>query len=151
MGHAAGDDTDAVGYGPDVTKNRTEARGIMEKLGYGPDKRLAVTVTTRNVAAFRDPAVILISQLKEIYIDGTLNPSIPRSGTRRSCARIIPSPSPLPKPGSDPDQIFYDNYYCGSERNCTGYCNPEADKLIDHNPSRRVSTSAASLGLGVGT
>ena len=45
----------------------------MQKLGYGPDKRLAVTVTTRNVAAYRDPAVILIDQLKEIYIDGTLN------------------------------------------------------------------------------
>src|SRR6266446_10642910 len=28
------------GYGPDVQKNRAEARGIIEKLGYGPDKRL---------------------------------------------------------------------------------------------------------------
>ena len=37
------------GYGPDVAKNRAEAREIMEKLGYGPDKRLPVTVTTRNV------------------------------------------------------------------------------------------------------
>jgi peptide/nickel transport system substrate-binding protein len=61
------------GYGPDIEKNRAEARKIMEKLGYGPDKRLAVTVTTRNVAAYRDPAIILIDQLKEIYIDGTLN------------------------------------------------------------------------------
>ena len=60
-------------YGPDIAKNRAEAREIMQKLGYGPDKRLAVTVTTRNVAAYRDPAIILISQLKEIYIDGTLN------------------------------------------------------------------------------
>ena len=46
----------------------------MQRLGYGPVKRLAVTVTTRNVAAYRDPAVILIDQLKDIYIDGTLNP-----------------------------------------------------------------------------
>src|ERR1700756_4182755 len=30
------------GYGPDVQKNRAEARNIMEKLGYGPDKRLAL-------------------------------------------------------------------------------------------------------------
>jgi len=29
------------GYGPDVAMNRVEARKIMEKLGYGPDKRLA--------------------------------------------------------------------------------------------------------------
>ena len=26
------------GYGPDVAKNRAEAREIMKKLGYGPDK-----------------------------------------------------------------------------------------------------------------
>ena len=32
------------GYDPDVAKNRAEARKIMEKLGYGPDKRLAVTL-----------------------------------------------------------------------------------------------------------
>ena len=31
----------------------------------------------------------------------------------------------------DPDQIFYENYLCGSERNYTGYCNGEVDKLID--------------------
>jgi peptide/nickel transport system substrate-binding protein len=62
------------GYDPDVAKNRAQAQQIMQRLGYGPDKRLAVTVTTRNVAAYRDPAVILIDQLKDIYIDGTLNP-----------------------------------------------------------------------------
>ena len=31
----------------------------------------------------------------------------------------------------DPDQNFYENYKCGSERNYTGYCNPELDKLFD--------------------
>src|ERR1700738_946133 len=61
------------GYGPDVEKNRAEARKIMEKLGYGPDKHLAVKVSTRNFPAWRDPAVIIISQLKEIYIDGELD------------------------------------------------------------------------------
>src|SRR3954467_11606320 len=60
------------GYNPDVQKSRTEAREIMKKLGYGPDKKLALTVSTRNVATFRDPAVILIDQLKEIYVDGVL-------------------------------------------------------------------------------
>src|SRR5216684_1360164 len=42
--------------------------------GYGPDKQLAVTVSTRNTAPYRDPAVILIDQLKQIYIDGELEP-----------------------------------------------------------------------------
>jgi hypothetical protein len=53
------------GYGPDVAKNRVEARKIMEKLGYGPDKRLAIKVSTRNFPAWRDPAVIMMAQLKE--------------------------------------------------------------------------------------
>jgi peptide/nickel transport system substrate-binding protein len=60
------------GYDPDVLKNRTQARQIMEKLGYGPDNRLHIKVTTRDLPYFRDAAVILIDQLKEVYIDGEL-------------------------------------------------------------------------------
>jgi hypothetical protein len=39
---------------------------------YSPDNRLAVKVSARNIAPTRDPAVLLIGQLKEIYIDGEL-------------------------------------------------------------------------------
>ncbi len=62
------------GYDPDVAASRAKAKKIMEELGYGPDHRLKVTVRTRNVAPYRDPAVILIDQLKEIYIDADLDP-----------------------------------------------------------------------------
>jgi len=31
----------------------------------------------------------------------------------------------------DPDQQFYENYVCGSQRNYTCYCNPMVDKLVD--------------------
>jgi peptide/nickel transport system substrate-binding protein len=51
-----------TGYDPDVQKNRSKARAIMGKFGYGPDKRLALKVSTRNIPPFRDPAVILIDQ-----------------------------------------------------------------------------------------
>jgi len=60
------------GYDPDVGKNRTDARQIMGKLGYGPDNRLKVKVSVRDLPFFRDPAVIMIDQLKEVYIDGEL-------------------------------------------------------------------------------
>jgi hypothetical protein len=53
-------------YPADVAKNRAEARAIMEKLGYGPNNRLRVTVSTRNTAGYRHPAVIAIDQMKEI-------------------------------------------------------------------------------------
>ena len=62
------------GYEPDVAANRDKAREIMKKLGYGPDKRMHIKVTTRDIPPYRDPAVILIDQLKEIYIDGELEP-----------------------------------------------------------------------------
>ena len=45
---------------------------LCKRLGYGPDKRLPVKISTRNLAVYRDPAAILIDQLKEIYIDGEL-------------------------------------------------------------------------------
>jgi peptide/nickel transport system substrate-binding protein len=60
------------GYDPDVAKNRAEARKIMAGHGYGPDNRLKIVVSTRNIPQYRDPAVILIDQLKQIYIDGDL-------------------------------------------------------------------------------
>jgi peptide/nickel transport system substrate-binding protein len=60
------------GYDPDVQKNRMQARHIMEKRGYGPDNRLKIKVSTRDLPVFRDSAVILIDQLKEVYIDGEL-------------------------------------------------------------------------------
>jgi hypothetical protein len=62
------------GYAPDIAVNRAEAREIMEKLGYGPDKRLKIKLSTRDIPAYRDPAVILLDQLKEVYIDAELEP-----------------------------------------------------------------------------
>jgi peptide/nickel transport system substrate-binding protein len=62
------------GYGGDVKQNRQQGRALMEKLGYGPSKRLKVKVTTRDLPVYRDPSVILIDQLKEVYVDGELEP-----------------------------------------------------------------------------
>jgi len=120
------------GYGTDVQKNRAEAREIMKRHGYGPDKRLAIEVTTRNTPAYRDPAVLLIDQLKEIYIDATLNaidtaqwyPTVMR---KDYTIGVTVGENGL----DDPDQQFYENFVCGAERNYTAYCNPEVDKLIE--------------------
>ncbi len=84
------------GYGPDVNANREEARKLMQKAGYGPDKHLAVKVSTRNIPVYRDPAVILIDQLKSIYIDGELDVVDTANGSRRSRARITRSASTSP-------------------------------------------------------
>src|SRR5260370_2794483 len=54
------------GYGPDVQKNREEARAIMRKLGYGPDKRLPLKVATRGISLYKHPAGVPATLLKEI-------------------------------------------------------------------------------------
>ncbi|HEX9535696.1 MAG TPA: ABC transporter substrate-binding protein [Stellaceae bacterium] len=120
------------GYNPDVAKNRAEARKIMEGLGYGHDKRLAVKVSVRNIAVARDPAVILIDQLREIYIDSELETVdttqwYPKVMRKDFSVGLVVSENGL----DDPDQQFYENYVCGAERNYGGYCNPQLDKLID--------------------
>jgi peptide/nickel transport system substrate-binding protein len=124
------------GYGPDIEKNRAEARKLMEKAGYGPDKHLAVKVTTRNIAQYRDPAVILIDQLKHVYMDGELDPVetatwFPKVTRKDYQIGLNLTGSAV----DDPDQQFYENYACGSERNYSGYCNKELDKLFDQQSS----------------
>jgi peptide/nickel transport system substrate-binding protein len=120
------------GYDPDVQKNRKEARAILAKLGYGPDKHLAVTVSTRNIPPYRDPAAVLIGQLREIYIDGELEPVETTAWYPKIQRKDFTVGLNVSETGvDDPDQQFYENYVCGSDRNYTGYCNPELDKLVD--------------------
>jgi peptide/nickel transport system substrate-binding protein len=120
------------GYDPDVQKNRTEARGLMAKLGYGAGNRLRIKVSARNVPLLRDPAVILISQLKEIYIDGELD-AVETANWFSKLAKRDYQIGFIFIPGGvdDPDQQFYENYACGSERNYSGYCNREVENLFD--------------------
>jgi peptide/nickel transport system substrate-binding protein len=120
------------GYGPDVNANREEARKLMQKAGYGPDKHLSVKVSTRNINDYRDPAVILIDQLKSIYIDGELDVVetanwFPKVARKDYMLGLNLTGNAV----DDPDQSFYENYSCGSERNYTNYCNKEIEKLFD--------------------
>jgi peptide/nickel transport system substrate-binding protein len=119
------------GYDPEVQKNRAEAREIMRKLGYGPDKRLALKVSTRNIPPFRDPAVILIDQLKEVFIDGELEMVETALWYPKMYRKDYKIGLNLTGGGGDPDQQFYENYACGAPRNYSGYCNPELEKLFD--------------------
>ena len=119
------------GYDPDVRKNRIDARQIMEKLGYGSDNRLKVKVSVRDLPFFRAPAVIMIDQLKEVYIDGELEMIdttnwLPKVMRKDYTVGFSPVGG-----GPDPDNNLYLNYGCGGELNYNGYCNPEVDELID--------------------
>ena len=120
------------GYDPAVAKNRGEARKIMEEHGYGPDKRLKITVSTRNIPQYRDPAIILIDQLKQIYIDSDLEEIDTVSWYPRLTRKDFIVGLNLAENGlDDPDQTFYENFVCGADRNYTGYCNRELEQEFD--------------------
>ena len=117
----------------------------MAKLGYGPDKRLAVKVSTRNIPPYRDPAAVLIGQLREIYIDAELDPVDTTSWYPRLLRKDFTVGLNVTETGvDDPDQQFYENYVCGSDRNYTGYCNPEVDKLVDRQSMEADPENASS-------
>jgi peptide/nickel transport system substrate-binding protein len=120
------------GHSPDIEKNRAEGRKIMASLGYGPNKTLKVKVATRNIAIYRDPAVILNDQLKQIYIEGELEPIDTTVWYTKIQRKDYQIGMNLTGVGvDDPDVNFYENFYSTSERNYTGYKNLEVDKLID--------------------
>ena len=115
------------GYGPDVEKNRAEARQIMQKLGYGPGNPLKLKVSTRDLTVYRDPAVILIDQLKQVYFDGELE----LIDTSRYFPKIMRKEFTvalnLQTSGPEALDLFY---RCGASLNWDGYCNKEVDELL---------------------
>jgi peptide/nickel transport system substrate-binding protein len=118
------------GYG-DKAADIKKGQELMKKAGFGPDNRLSIVVKTRNVASYRDPAVILIDQLKSIYIDGTLE-TIENSNWFSTIAKkdYMVGMNLTGLAVDDPDVALFENYACGSQRNYTGYCNEELMTLF---------------------
>jgi peptide/nickel transport system substrate-binding protein len=120
------------GYAADVATSRNAARAIMESFGYGEAKPLRVKVSTRDIAVYRDPAVILIDQLKGIHVAGELEVVDTSIWHAKVARREYAVGLNLTGVGvDDPDVNLYENYACNSERNYTQYCNKEVDALID--------------------
>ena len=104
------------GYDPDLQKSREEARKIMQSLGYGPDKRLAVKISARNLPIYRDPAAILSDQLKQIWIDTEIELVETANWLPRLIRGDFTFAQSLVGSGlDDPDQNFYENYICDFE------------------------------------
>ena len=120
-----------TGYSGDTAGNLAQAQRIMAGLGYGPGNPLKVKVSVRNIAIYRDPAVILIDQLKKIYIQSELEPidtTVWYAKVQRRDYSVSLNLTGVAV--DDPDVNLIENYTCKSERNYTQYCNPEVDRLI---------------------
>src|SRR3954453_23908239 len=120
-----------TGYGPDTDKNVAEARQIMEKLGYSDTKPLQIKIQTRNLPTYRDPAVLLIDQLKKMHIIGELDIlDTPRWYAKLAKKDYTIGLNVTGISVDDPDGNIVENYSCNSELNYTQYCNAEVDKLL---------------------
>jgi peptide/nickel transport system substrate-binding protein len=118
------------GYDPDVAKSREKAKATMKAAGFGPDKPIKIKLSTRNIPTYRDASVILINQLKEIYIDAELD----LVETAQWFTKLIRRDyqfalSQVGNGVDDPDQNFWENYACGG-RTYMDYCNKDLDALI---------------------
>ena len=133
---------DLPGYDPDVAKNRAKAREIMEKLGYGTNNPLKIKVSASDTRFYRDPAIVLIDQLRQIYIEAELE-AIDTTGYYPKIMRQEYTVGlNLQTSGPDPDPTLDLFYGCGSSLNWDGYCNHDVDKLIEQqstegDPARR--------------
>ena len=130
------------GYDPDVAKNRAQARQLMEKLGYGPNNRLKIKVSASDISFYRDPAIVLIDQLKQVYIDAELEPIDSTRYYPKIMRQEYTVGLNLQTSGPDPDPILDLFYGCGSSLNWDHYCNQDVDKMItaqsiEGDPARR--------------
>jgi len=128
---------DMPGFDPDVAKSREKARSIMAAKGFGPDKIIKLKLSSRNLPTYRDAAVIMISQLKEIHIDAELQ----LVETAQWAPKLIRRDyqfglSQVGNGVDDPDQNYPENYACGS-RTYMDYCNKEIDALIARQSAER--------------
>jgi peptide/nickel transport system substrate-binding protein len=135
------------GYDPDVQKNRAEARTIMERLGYGAHNRLQIKVSIRDLPPYRDPAIILIDQLKKVYIDGELETIDTALYYPRILRKDYTVALNLTQGGPDPDPILDALYSCGSELNLSGVARQAVNGGDDnHVACARTAVSFLSCG-----
>ena len=119
------------GYDPDHQKSLAAARAIMQKLGYGPDKHLVTKLATRDIPSWRQPAVLLNAQLKDVYIDADLDivdttQWYPKVARKDFTIGAVPIESGV----DDPDEMFVENFGCNSLRNYAGYCDAATEALV---------------------
>jgi peptide/nickel transport system substrate-binding protein len=115
----------------DAAKQKAEAKKLLAEAGFGPSNPLKLTVSTRAVAIYVDPASWMVDQLRQIGIDATLEQI--ETGVWHPKMTRLDFQVALNLTGigiDDPDANFFENFKCGSQRNFSGYCSEEIDRLM---------------------
>ena len=127
-----------TGYSGSIEQRRAQARKIMEELGYSAQKKLSLKVSTRDLASYKDTAVIFVDQLNRLHFAAELD--IVESSVWFGRAARQDYSVALNLTGSsvdDPDATLVESYACNSEYNFTRYCNPQVTKLLEAQSAER--------------
>ena len=86
---------------------------------------------TRNLSFYKTPAILLIDQLKEVYLDGELEPVETPAFFPRVYRKDYAVALNLQTSGPEPGGVIEAFYKCGSNLNWDGYCDANVDKMIE--------------------
>jgi peptide/nickel transport system substrate-binding protein len=115
----------------DSAKQKAEAKKLLADAGFGPGNPMKLVVSTRALAIYVDTASWMVDQLKQIGIDATLEQI--ETGVWHPKMTRLEYQVALNLTGvgiDDPDAQLFENYRCGSQRNFSGYCSEEIDRLM---------------------
>jgi peptide/nickel transport system substrate-binding protein len=115
----------------DPVKQKAEARKLLAEAGFGPGNPLKVLVSTRALAIYVDTASWMVDQLQQVGVEATLEQI--ETGVWHPKMTRLEYQIALNLTGvgiDDPDAQLYENYRCGSQRNFSGYCSEEIDRLM---------------------
>jgi peptide/nickel transport system substrate-binding protein len=128
----------------DPVQDKAQARALLRELGFGPERPIRVTVSTRALSLYIDTAVWAIGEMKKVGIEGELDQVDSASWFSRLARRQFTLAINGTTLGvDDPDVNFFENFTCASMRNFSDYCNPAverrfAEQSIERDPARRL-------------
>ena len=115
----------------DPAKQKAEARKLLAEAGFGPSNPLKFTLSTRALSIYVDTASWMVDQLQQVGIEATLEQI--ETGVWHPKMTRLEYQVALNLTGvgiDDPDAQLFENYRCGSQRNFSGYCSEEIDRLM---------------------
>ena len=115
----------------DPKKQKADAKKLLAEAGFTASNPLKMTVSTRALAIYVDTASWMVDQLEQIGVQATLEQI--ETGVWHPKMTRLEYQVALNLTGvgiDDPDAQLFENYQCGSQRNFSGYCSEEIDRLM---------------------